>query len=106
MFGDISEHFTVEFDFPQFKCGDEVLVGDAECTAGGVDFYCPQGAHDALLFFAAAERVRPCVKQGFFSSTLFGLTSPAEPLGIGENLFASFVGIYATLYSCHGISSW
>jgi hypothetical protein len=105
VFCEVGEDLAVDLDAGNFEGIDEPAVAKAFGADRCVDLDGPELAEGALLFFAATERVDPCVEQGFFGGTLFGAATPLKALGVLKGFLTVLMGIYSSFYAWHGSGS-
>lgn len=82
VFSEIGENLSVQFDVGFFKLSDEFRVGNAFLAGGGVDFDLPKPAKVSLFLLPVGKLERPGMKQGLFSLSEFGLSSPHKTLRV------------------------
>ena len=97
------QDLAVQLDAGLAQAVDELAVGEAFQTGGGVDALDPQGAEIALLGAAVAVGVLPGAVDRGLGGADGVLAAAVEALGLLENLLVFGVGRYAPFDASHDV---
>jgi hypothetical protein len=104
VYSQVSQDFTVDFDFGFLQASDEAAVGQTVDACSSVDTCDPQSAELTLTLTTVTVCILTSFDDSLFGNSEYTAASTVVTFGLFQDFLVTGASLYTTFYARHGNS--